>query len=171
MALVHAAKRSLVEELLEAKKASKKSFTTIGEEVGYTNLYVAQIFHRQAPLMESGVEALKKAVPQLTPELIEKMKEIPQRTFDPSVPQDPTTYRLYEAVMHYAESIKAFINEEYGDGIMSAIGFYAKADKGVGVHGEPRVVLTFSGKFLEYTEQIGSHLDPAPQTKTLKETN
>lgn len=168
MALIHAAKASLVAELLEAKKASKKTFTTIGEEVGYTNLYVAQLFHRQAPLLESGVEALKKAVPQLTPELIEKMKEIPSRTFDPAVPQDPTTYRLYEAIMHYAESIKAFINEEYGDGIMSAIGFYAKADKAVGVHGEPRVVLTLSGKFLEYTEQIGAHLDPAPKQPETK---
>jgi hypothetical protein len=38
-------------------------------------------------------------------------------------------YRLYEAITHGGESLKAIINEEFGDGIMSAIGFYATVDK------------------------------------------
>jgi cyanate lyase len=36
---------------------------------------------------------------------------------------------------------------------MSAIGFYATIDKVVGKEGEPRVVITFNGKFLPYVEQ------------------
>lgn len=157
-------KEDIVFELLEAKKASKKTFTTIAKEVGYTNLYVSQLFHRQAQLMDSGVEALKTAVPELTPALIEKMREIPHRTFDPSVPQDPTIYRFYEATMQYGASIKAVINEEFGDGIMSSVGFYATLEKVVGIHGEPRAVVTFNGKFLEHTEQKVS--DIAHLTKT-----
>lgn len=44
------------------------------------------------------------------------------------------------------EAIKALINEEFGDGIMSAIGFYATVDKMTGNEGEARVVITFNGE-------------------------
>jgi cyanate lyase len=32
-------------------------------------------------------------------------------------------------------------------------GFYATVDKAVGLEGEPRIIITFNGKFLPYTEQ------------------
>lgn len=38
------------------------------------------------------------------------------------LPQEPSLYRLYEAITHGGEAIKSIINEEFGDGIMSAIG-------------------------------------------------
>jgi hypothetical protein len=44
------------------------------------------------------------------------------------------------------EAIKAIINEEFGDGIMSAIGFFATVDKMIGNEGEARVVITFNGE-------------------------
>lgn len=103
-------------------------------------------------------------------------------------------YRLYEAITHAGPAIKAIINEEFGDGIMSAINFFcsgkewracelqcchcggsaiqqccrtcvrsqaslllplsaAPVDKAVGADGQPRVVLSFNGKFLPYVEQ------------------
>ena len=37
--------------------------------------------------------------------------------------QEPNVYRTYEAVTHYGEAIKLLINEQCGDGIMSAIDF------------------------------------------------
>ena len=39
------------------------------------------------------------------------------------------------------------------DGICSAIGFHCTVDKMVGTEGEPRVVITFNGKFLPYVVQ------------------
>lgn len=48
--------------------------------------------------------------------------------------------------MHYGESLKALTNEEFGDGIMSAIDFYCDVEKMKGVGGEERVVITFNGK-------------------------
>ena len=36
--------------------------------------------------------------------------------------QEPSLYRVYEALCHGGDSIKALINEHWGDGIMSAIG-------------------------------------------------
>jgi cyanate lyase len=41
------------------------------------------------------------------------------------VPTDPLIYRFYELVMVYGTTWKELIQEEFGDGIMSAIDFDA----------------------------------------------
>ncbi|TKY53317.1 Cyanate hydratase [Spatholobus suberectus] len=61
--------------------------------------------------------------------------------------------RLNEAVMHFRESIKNIINEDFGDGIMSTIDFYYSVDKVKGLDGKDRVVVTFDGKYLPHSEQ------------------
>nr|CAD1836135.1 unnamed protein product [Ananas comosus var. bracteatus] len=66
--------------------------------------------------------------------------------------------QINEAVMHFGESIKEIINEEFGDGIMSAIDFYCSVDKVQGVDGKDRVVITFDGKYLPYSEQRSEHM-------------
>jgi hypothetical protein len=40
----------------------------------------------------------------------------------PPPKKEPSLYRIYEALCHGGDSIKALINEHWGDGIMSAIG-------------------------------------------------
>ncbi|KAI5070006.1 hypothetical protein GOP47_0014349 [Adiantum capillus-veneris] len=146
-------KAMLVKTLLRAKERTGKTFTQIATEVGITNAYAAQLFHRQAPLPESLVESLQRAVPTLSSELLQAMKVIPLRSYDPNILQDPTIYRFNEATAHYAESIKAIINEEFGDGIMSAIGFYCTVEKVKGKDGEDRVAVVFNGKFLPHVVQ------------------
>jgi cyanate lyase len=61
-------------------------------------------------------------------------------------------YRTYEAITHYGEAIKSIINEQCGDGIMSAIDFYCDVGTTTGKHGEKRVVITFNGKFLPHNK-------------------
>lgn len=41
-------------------------------------------------------------------------------------------------------------------GSMSAIDFYCSVDKVKGVDGKERVVVTFDGKYLPYSEQVSS---------------
>lgn len=41
-------------------------------------------------------------------------------------PQEPAIYRLYEALCHSGDALKTLMNEECGDGIMSAIGEHAE---------------------------------------------
>jgi len=53
------------------------------------------------------------------------------RAFDDQILKEPHVYRTYEAVTHYGEAMKSIINEQCGDGIMSAIDFYC--DVGVRV--------------------------------------
>ena len=52
------------------------------------------------------------------------LQEIPlRRALDQDVPTDPTIYRIHKATQVYDTAIKALINKEFEDGIMSAITF------------------------------------------------
>ncbi|GAX75498.1 hypothetical protein CEUSTIGMA_g2941.t1 [Chlamydomonas eustigma] len=144
-------KQTLVDKLLGAKEASGKSFSQIGKEIGCTNFYTAALFYNQQQLKPETAKALAQAVPDVQP-MLEEMMKAPSRRFDPELLQDPTVYRFYEAIMHNGEALKAIINEECGDGIMSAIDMYASVDTVVGKQGEKRAVVTFNGKFLPYVE-------------------
>ena len=64
-------------------------------------------------------------------------------------PTDPLIYRFYELVQGYGPTWKALINEEFGDGIMSAIDFRMQIEREPDPNGD-RVRITMSGKFLPY---------------------
>ena len=153
----------MVERLQEVKKSSNKSYSQIAAETGLTNVYVAQLLRRQAHLKPETVPKLRAALPELTDDLISEMMRPPFRSFDPDLLQEPSIYRLHEATMHFGQSIKEIINEEFGDGIMSAIDFYCSVDKISGVDGKDRVVVTFDGKYLPYTEQKSEHMLSRPR--------
>ncbi|XP_074282261.1 cyanate hydratase-like [Silene latifolia] len=158
-------KMSVVEKLQQVKEKSGKSYSQIAEETGLTNVYVAQLLRRQAHLKPETVPKLRAALPDLSDELVNEMIKHPFRSYDPNLVQEPAIYRLNEAVMHFGESIKEIINEDFGDGIMSAIDFYCSVDKVKGVDGKDRVVVTFDGKYLPHSEQKAEHMlsRPRPQ--------
>jgi cyanate lyase len=66
-----------------------------------------------------------------------------------AVPVDPLIYRFYELVAVYGTTFKALINEEFGDGIMSAIDFKMDLKREPNSNGD-RVNIVMSGKFLPY---------------------
>ena len=76
------------------------------------------------------------------------LNEVPYRG-SAMPPTDPLIYRFYELVMVNGPALKALIEEEFGDGIMSAIDFDLQIER----QGDPkgdRVKITMSGKFLPY---------------------
>ena len=76
------------------------------------------------------------------------LNEVPYRgTAMP--PTDPLIYRFFELVMVNGPAWKALIEEEYGDGIMSAIDFDMEMERLPHEKGD-RVKITMSGKFLPY---------------------
>jgi len=78
------------------------------------------------------------------------LQAIPYRGSLPgAVPTDPLIYRFYELVMVYGTTWKELIQEEFGDGIMSAIDFDMSLERQPDPKGD-RVKLTMSGKFLPY---------------------
>lgn len=64
-------------------------------------------------------------------------------------PTDPLIYRFYEIVMVNGPAWKALIEEEFGDGIMSAIDFDFDFERQPNPKGD-RVKISMSGKFLPY---------------------
>jgi cyanate lyase len=76
------------------------------------------------------------------------LNEVPMRgTAMP--PTDPLIYRFYELVLINGPAWKALIEEEFGDGIMSAIDFDLQIERLPNPKGD-RVKITMSGKFLPY---------------------
>ena len=86
----------------------------------------------------------------LPPEAAPVLQEVPMRgSLDSDVPTDPTVYRIHEITQVYGTTIKALINEEFGDGIMSAINFNMDIQR-VEHEGGDCVKITYEGKFLPY---------------------
>jgi cyanate lyase len=105
--------------------------------------------HGQMRLDES--EAAKAAeLLELNDEEQQLLTEIPYRGSLPAgPPTDPLIYRFYELVQVYGTTWKALIQEEFGDGIMSAIDFDMQLERQPDPKGD-RVKITMSGKFLPY---------------------
>lgn len=143
-----------VERVLAAKASSGLSFDDIAVKLGVTNTYAAQLLLGQAKLTKETSQKLAEALPAIDDEDLRSMQsDFPMRTFDSDILKEPHVYRTYEAITHYGVAIKSIINEQCGDGIMSAIDFYCDVGTTTGVNGEKRVVLTLNGKFLPFIEQ------------------
>ena len=76
------------------------------------------------------------------------LNEVPQRGSQ-MPPTDPLIYRFYELVMLNGPALKVLIEEEFGDGIMSAIDFDLAMERQPDPKGD-RVKISMSGKFLPY---------------------
>jgi hypothetical protein len=70
-------------------------------------------------------------------------------TGTPMPPTDPLIYRFYELVMVNGPAWKALIEEEFGDGIMSAIDYEMVMERLPDPKGD-RVKITMSGKFMPF---------------------
>ena len=78
------------------------------------------------------------------------LNEVPMRGAGTTMPPtDPLIYRFYELVLVNGPAWKQLIEEEYGDGIMSAIDFNMDFEREANPKGD-RVKITMSGKFLPF---------------------
>ncbi|KAJ1639221.1 cyanate lyase C-terminal domain-containing protein [Pavlovales sp. CCMP2436] len=153
-----------IERVLAAKTRSGKSYDQLAGELGVTNTYAAQLLLGQAQLRPETRLKLEAAISGLDAADLFAMTACPMRSFDPAVLQEPLVYRFYEAITHYSRAIKLIVNEQCGDGIMSAIDFYLDVGTSTGVNGEKRVVVTMNGKFLPHIEQrAANNMCPSPR--------
>lgn len=143
------------ERLLRIKHEASITFDQLASQLGVTNTYAAQLLLGQARLTATTAQKLREALPAiLETDLAAMQVDFPMRSFDDDIAKEPHVYRTKEAVLHYGEAIKAIINEQCGDGIMSAIDFYLDVGTTTGKQGDKRVVITFNGKFLPFIEQV-----------------
>jgi cyanate lyase len=75
-------------------------------------------------------------------------------------------YRFYELVMVNGPAWKALIEEEFGDGIMSAIDFDIDFAREANPKGD-RVKITMSGKFLPYKYYGNQQVRRNPATRRI----
>ena len=138
----------LTEKLLDLKR-----------EKGWTWKYVCDQIGGMSPVLIVGalLGQIKLTKPQaakagelfgLSNAETAMLNEVPLRGA-PMPPTDPLIYRFYELVMVNGPAWKALIEEEFGDGIMSAIDFDLMIERLPDPKGD-RVKITMSGKFLPY---------------------
>ena len=142
----------LTEKILSAKRLKKLSWKTIvGEIGGGSQVYVTAALLGQMRLRPEQAERAAHLF-GLDEEESLLLQEVPYRGSLPAMPPtDPLIYRFYELVQVYGTTWKELIQEEFGDGIMSAIDFDMAIERQPDQKGD-RVKLTMSGKFLQYKE-------------------
>jgi cyanate lyase len=138
----------LTEKILDIKRAKGWTWKHITDEIGGMSpvLIIGALL---------GQMKLVKPLAKAAAELFEldqmeecMLNEVPYRG-TPMPPTDPLIYRFYEMVMVNGPAWKALIEEEFGDGIMSAIDFNIELEREANPKGD-RVKITMSGKFLPY---------------------
>ena len=142
----------LTRKILATKRAKGLTWKTIVAEIGGGSaVYLTAALMGQMKLRPEQAERAAKLL-ALDEDEQRLLQEIPYRGSLPTVvPTDPLIYRFYELVQVYGTTWKELIQEEFGDGIMSAIDFDMAIERQPDPKGD-RVKLTLSGKFLPYKE-------------------
>ena len=144
-------KRSdLTEKILDYKRDHDLTWKQIAEEIGgYSQLFIMTALLGQMKLPRPQAAKARRLF-ELTASEEKLLNEVPMRGGVGSAPpEDPTLYRFYEAMLIFGPTLKEFIHEEFGDGIMSAIDFDLDVERQPDPKGD-RVRITMSGKFLPY---------------------
>ena len=142
----------LTRKILSIKRAKGLTWKTIVAEIGGGSaVYLTAALMGQMKLRPEQAERAAQLF-ELDADEKRLLQEIPYRGSLPGVvPTDPLIYRFYELVQVYVTTWKELIQEEFGDGIMSAIDFDMMIERQPDPKGD-RVKLTLSGKFLPYKE-------------------
>ena len=141
-------REQLTEKILDIKREKGWSWKQITDEIGGVRpvLIVGALLGQQKlvkPLAAKAGELFG-----LSENETRMLNEVPMRGI-PMPPTDPLIYRFYELVMVNGPALKALIEDEFGDGIMSAIDFDLAIERQPDPKGD-RVKITMSGKFLPY---------------------
>lgn len=142
--------RAEVTELVVTRKLEKKlTWTAIAEAVGQSKEWTTAALLGQMTLTEEQALAAARVL-DLPADAVVQLQVVPYKGSLPTaVPTDPLIYRFYELISVYGTTFKALINEEFGDGIMSAIDFKMDLSREADPKGD-RVQIVMSGKFLPY---------------------
>lgn len=141
-------REQLTEKILDIKRENGWTWKHITSEIGGVSpvLVVGALLGQMKLVKPLARKAA--ALFGLSPSEERMLNEVPTRGTQ-MPPADPLLYRFYELVMVNGPAWKALIEEEFGDGIMSAIDFEVAIERLPHPKGD-RVKLTMSGKFLPY---------------------
>src|ERR1051325_7901600 len=141
---------ALTEKLLDIKREKGWTWKHICAEIGGMSpvMVTGGVLDQQKMTKPMAARAGKLFGLAKTEEAL--LNEVPMRGTGTSMPPtDPLIYRFYELVMVNGPAWKALIEEEFGDGIMSAIDFDMVIERQPDPKGD-RVKIGMTGKFLPF---------------------
>lgn len=141
-------KEDVTAMILSAKKQAGMTWEAIAEKIGMSPVWThsAAMGMNAFPADKAKLMVSTMGLPQGAEALL---SESPTKIWTQSVPTDPCIYRFYEIVGVYGPTLKALIQEKFGDGIMSAIDFNMSVTREENPKGD-RVKIEMSGKYLGY---------------------
>jgi cyanate lyase len=144
------AREQLTEKILAAKRRLELKWSAIASVLGPNSpiIYTAALLGQFPLTAEEATKAV--ALLDLDEADAALLVEPPSRGAGVTMPPtDPLIYRFYELLQNYGTTWKALIEEEFGDGIMSAIDFHMSIAREADPKGD-RVKIEMSGKFLPF---------------------
>lgn len=141
-------KEDVTAMILSAKKQAGLTWEEIAEKISMSPVWThsAAMGMNAFPAEKAKLMVSVMGLPQEAESLL---IESPTKIWQQAVPTDPCIYRFYEIVGVYGPTLKALIQEKFGDGIMSAIDFDMSVTRVANPKGD-RVKIEMSGKYLGY---------------------
>jgi cyanate lyase len=141
-------KEDVTAMILSAKKQAGFTWEEIADKIGMSPVWThsAAMGMNAFPAEKAKLMVRTMGLPQ---EAESVLSESPTKIWEQAVPTDPCIYRFYEIVGVYGPTLKALIQEKFGDGIMSAIDFEMAVTRIENPKGD-RVKVEMSGKYLGY---------------------
>jgi len=141
-------RRATLEIANKAAAEKKATLESLGRTCNLMPIRVGAILSGQAPLEKKTEDCIENQL-GLKPGELAPLADPPARWNVGSI------YRLHEAVDVYGPAIQRWMNEHFGDAIMSAIDFVVEVKETKGSHGERRIQVIFDGKALPYSNDEG----------------
>lgn len=142
-------RNDVTEMIIVAKLQKKLQWADLAALIGLSKEWTTAALLGQMTLTEVQARIIGEVL-GLPEAAIAQLQVVPYKGSLPTaVPTDPLIYRFYELISVYGTTFKALINEEFGDGIMSAIDFSMDIQREPDPKGD-RVSIVMSGKFLPY---------------------
>ncbi len=133
----------------DAKRRTGVTYADLAAAAGAHPVWVASVLEGQNTMTAAQAAAVGMLL-DLDEETRTALQVIPSRgSVLPGAITDPVIARFQEIVSSYGTTLKAVIEEEFGDGIMSAIDFRMDVVRKSDPAGD-RVVVTLDGKFLPF---------------------
>jgi cyanate lyase len=131
-----------------AAHAKGLNLEALGKSCNLLPIRIGAILTGQAPLEKK------------TQDCLEAQLALKAGSLAPLVPppvrwQAGAIYRMHEAIEVYGPALQRWMNERYGDAIMSAIDFDIQVEDAIGKKGEHRIRIIFDGKALPYSTDEG----------------
>ena len=141
-------RKELAQKILKTKIARGLSWSDLAQKVGQSDVWVTAALLGQCQMTADEADAAAEML-GLDDDDKKLLMAPPYRGSEFTVPTDPFIYRFHEIMQVYGQAVREVAQEEFGDGIMSAIDFTLSVDRIPDPKGD-RVRITMEGKFLPY---------------------